>query len=255
MRKSSIYIAFQVAFLALCVALASCASNSGATDNHEPKIVEWKDMQLGQVEKPTWVLQLKWGNDRPFKEAFGLEYSRVCRIGAGTAVLLEQAQELSRLDAARKIAVEMQQTIIAKTAAQLSDEQLKIINDAMTSASVQLSGLREEEQHWWKVQRYDEKAKRYYDEYECFTAYSIAKDIWDEAAKKYLLDVMSANGVEEGSQEILGASYSTLQESAHRDDEATYNSEKEAARSQLSRLGEDAVESFDSRDSLSSLLK
>ena len=252
MKKSSIIIAF---FAAVSLSLFSCASTSKQSENHEAKILDWKDKALGQVEKPAWVMQLKWGNDRPFKEAFGLEYSRVCRIGGGTSILLSQASDLSKADAERKIALELQQTIMAKAGAQLSDEQLKRVNDVMATASVTISGLREEESHWWKVQRWDEKAKKYYEEYECFTAYSMPKESWDEAAKKYLLSVMGAAGVERSSQEALGAVYSTLQEGAHREDESAYNSEKESARQTLSRLGADTVADFDKGTELSDLLR
>lgn len=256
MKKSSIIIALVSAiFSAVPLSLTSCASSPKANDSHESVIIDWKDKALGQVEKPAWVMQLKWGNDRPFKEAFGLEYSRVCRIGGGRSVLLKQAEELSRTDASRKIANEMQQTILAKAGESLSDEQLKTVNEAMTSASVSINGLREEESHWWLVKKWDSKAKKYYEEYECFTAYSMPKDSWDEAAKQYLLSVMAASGVERDSQEKLGAVYSTLQESAHRESEEDYSAEKARAKQTLSRLGTDIADEFERASELSALLK
>ena len=256
MKKSSIIITTISALLAAAsLSLTSCASSPKASDSHESQILEWKDKALGQVEKPAWVMQLKWGNDRPFKEAFGLEYSRVCRIGAGKSILLKQAEELSRTDASRKIALELQQTILAKAGESLSDEQLKVVNTAMTSASVTVSGLREEESHWWLVKKWDAKAKKYYEEYECFTAYSMPKASWDEAAKQYLLSVMAASGVEHKSQETLGAVYSTLQENAHRESEEDYSAEKARAKQTLSRLGTDIADEFERASELSALLK
>ena len=236
-----------IASFALCIsALApfSCASAPASQSNaKEPQIIDWQDKALGQVEKPTWVMQLKWGNDRPFKDAFGVEYTRVCRLGAGNSVMLEQAKELSRLDAASKIARELRQAITAKVANELDDEQLAIVNNAMIGAKVNISGLREEESHWWLVRRYDEKSGKYYNEYEYFTAFSMPKDVWNETAKSYLLSVMKADGV---PKEAVGATYSTLQSCAERESEESAREEAKAARDALSRLGESALSEFDS---------
>ena len=236
-----------IASFALCIsALApfSCASAPASQSNaKEPQIIDWQDKALGQVEKPTWVMQLKWGNDRPFKDAFGVEYTRVCRLGAGNSVMLEQAKELSRLDTASKIARELRQAITAKVANELDDEQLAIVNNAMIGAKVNISGLREEESHWWLVRRYDEKSGKFYNEYEYFTAFSMPKDVWNETAKSYLLSVMKADGV---PKEAVGATYSTLQSCAERESEEPAREEAKAARDALSRLGESALVEFDS---------
>lgn len=243
-----------IASFAFVLALFSCASTpSSSSNSKEPQIIDWQDKALGQVEKPTWVMQLKWGNDRPFKDAFGVEYTRVCRLGAGNSVMLEQAKELSRLDAASKIARELRQSITAKVASELDDEQLAIVNNAMIGAKVSISGLREEESHWWLVRRYDEKSGKFYNEYEYFTAFSMPKEVWDEAAKSYLLGVMKADGV---PKEVVGATYSTLQACAHRESEDATRAEAKAAREALSRLGESALVEFDSEnDELEAFLK
>ena len=233
-----------IASFAFVLVLFSCASTPDSKSNaKEPQIIDWQDKALGQVEKPTWVMQLKWGNDRPFKDAFGVEHTRVCRLGAGNSVMLEQAKELSRLDAASKIARELRQAITAKVANELDDEQLAIVNNAMIGAKVNISGLREEESHWWLVRRYDEKSGKFYNEYEYFTAFSMPKDVWNETAKSYLLSVMKADGV---PKEAVGATYSTLQSCAERESEESAKAEAKAARTALSRLGESALSEFDS---------
>lgn len=246
---------FVSALSAAILAFASCASEPKAAETHDDVTVDWKDKGIGQVENPTWMLQLSWGNDRPFKDAFGIEYNRVCRIGEGKSALLEQAKSLSRLDVARKVAFELRSEITASAGESLSDEQLLTVNNALQAATVQISGLREEENHWKKVRKWDSKAKKYYDEFVSYTAFSISKESWEEAAKRYLLSLMEVSGLEDESQKALGATFSTLKDSAHRDDENAFAAVTEKARTQLERLGADEVAEFDNQAKLEGFLK
>ena len=202
-----------VAAVSAVFTLVSCASAPASQEQHDKITLDWQNKNYHQVEMPAWVFQLGEGNDRPFKDAFGIEYSRVCRRGEGSSIDLEQAKALSRLNAAEKIADEFRAMIEASEAfSSLNGEQKETAKSVMKSTKVQVSGLREEESHWILYRTWDWNTNKYYNEYVAFTAFSMSRDSWDSMARAYLNAVMSADGLSEESRSVIDSEYSVLQE-------------------------------------------
>nr|MCR5605344.1 hypothetical protein [Treponema sp.] len=214
-------------------------------------ISDWTDKALGSSENPAWLFQLQWGNDYPFKNQWGLSNDTVCRLSRGVGPSQNAARIRSRTDGAASIVRELRQTIISKTGSGFSDDQLKAVLDSAISAKVDISGLREETSFWRKLTRRNGVTREITSEYEYFTVYSMNKDTWDNLCKAYLLSVMNSSNLNKETQAALGAIFTSLKDTAHRESDIAMKEEHEVYKSQLSRLPEENT----AMEELESLLK
>lgn len=202
-------------------------------------ISDWLDKSLGASENPAWLFQLQWGNDYPFKNQWGLSNDKVCRLSRGVGPTQNAARIRSITDGAASIARELRQTIISKAGNNFSDEQLKAVLDTAISVKVDITGLREETFFWRKLTRRNGVTREISVEYEYFTVYSMDKSTWDNLCKSYLLSIMQSSSLDKDTQIALGATFSSLKDTAHRESDLPMKEEQESYKVQLSRLPEE----------------
>lgn len=222
--------------------LLSMSTMAFAKSKYEKKadkaaLVDWTDRTLGEESAPKWLLNLRRGNASKFKKEWEIDENRIVKVSMAAGATEAVAQALSRASFAYVQSAELNQKVIGRVGQGLNDMgQLEAVFEAASQTKADMTGLREETGFFQKVRLTKRGTKEQTEKYVYYTVYSMDKSTWDNLCKKYLMDLMGAEGLETATQKKIGALFSEMKEDADKKDAKKAAEEKALYDAQMARL-------------------
>ncbi|MGL4985627.1 MAG: hypothetical protein ACRC5H_00625 [Treponemataceae bacterium] len=248
--------AFIVSIIA-CVAFVSCLSTGETTTKEQlpegvDKViaVDWDGRVLGEPSAPNWLKQINKGNATLFKEEFGVDSNRVCRISKGEGKTQALAETFSRVNFTYQQAEELQQKVIARAGVGINSAgQREALFNAASQTKVDMTGLRTEASFWQKIRTTNSQTGSTTESFIHYTIYSMSSEIWASIVRKYLMDVMGDANLQTETQKTIGGLFSEIKDDEDKisakkqaDDEKAYNLQKKQLEVERAKAAKEAAQ-------------
>jgi septum formation inhibitor MinC len=199
------------------------SGNNVTTAANKMVIRDWSYRGIGEIENPAWLYSAIRGNFNPFKSAFEVDPTRICRPGIGTNANRNAALIQANALFAAQLAQELRATVLVRTGAasnnEVSDGEYAAVLNAVIEANVTVSGFQRITDFWQQLEVTDANGRKR-DRYDAYIIYACPPDVWDKIVATYLMDIVGRLP-EKKTQQAIAGMFEELKADTRREQEKT----------------------------------